>query len=241
MASTLLSCSSCGVIACRSADEARYPKYCLTAQTDPAVLDEAFEAYGLDDASKRIAQVAAGIEGEFHGRMTRVEETLEFINRMGYKKIGIATCVGLLGETKVFSKILTARQIDHYVAGCKVGAIDKSEIGIPDTQKLNGGCGHESMCNPILQARLLAEHGTDFNIVIGLCVGHDVLFLQNSAAPATVLIVKDRVLGHSPVTALYTATGAYSRFKAELAPPSTRRTASKPVTRRNPASTKGQP
>jgi len=31
-----------------------------------------------------------------------------------------------------------------------------------------------------------------------------------------VMIVKDRVLGHNPVQALYTADSIYSRFKKEL-------------------------
>ena len=80
----------------------------------------------------------------------------------------------------------------------------------------DGGCGHESMCNPIMQANVLEKEGSDFNIVIGLCVGHDTMFLKYSAAPTTVMIVKDRVLGHNPVAALYTANTIYSRFKEEL-------------------------
>lgn len=38
---------------------------------------------------------AADVEYEGYGRLTRVEETIEFAKRMGFKKIGIATCVGL--------------------------------------------------------------------------------------------------------------------------------------------------
>ena len=63
---------------------------------------------------------------------------------------------------------------------------------------------------------LFRSEGTDFNIVIGLCVGHDTLFLRHSAAPTTVMVVKDRVLGHNPAAALYQATTMYSRFKKEL-------------------------
>jgi uncharacterized metal-binding protein len=90
--------------------------------------------------------------------------------------------------------------------------VDKSVIGVPEGKKLNGGCGHESMCNPLMQAKALADQKTEFNIMIGLCVGHDSLFLRHSEAPVTVMIVKDRVLGHNPVAALYTARGMYSRF-----------------------------
>jgi len=59
------------------------------------------------------------------------------------------------------------------------------------------------MCSPLGQADLLNEAGTDFNIVMGLCVGHDALFCKHSKAPVTTLIAKDRVLAHNPAGALY--------------------------------------
>ena len=210
------SCADCSVLACRSRQEEKYPEFCLTENVDQQLLSEVVELYRNDEELGKIAVTSACIEGEFYGRLTRVEETLEFIRRMGYKKIGIASCVGLMQETGIFTKILRANGLDVYVAGCKVGAVDKTEIGVPNEKKLNGGCGHESMCNPIMQAKVLAAQGTDFNIVIGLCVGHDTLFLKYSQAPTTVMIVKDRVLGHNPIQALYTARGMYSRFKKEL-------------------------
>lgn len=209
-------CSDCGVLACRSRDEAKYPSYCLTEHVDQELLGEALQIYKDDEELGKLAKTSAEIEGEFYGRLTRVEETIELIRRMGYKKIGIASCVGLMNETRIFTKILKANKIDYYTVGCKVGAVDKMVIGVPEEKKLNRGCGHESMCNPIMQAKVLAAQGTDFNIVIGLCVGHDTLFLKHSEAPTTVMIVKDRVLGHNPVAALYTANSMYSRFKKEL-------------------------
>ncbi|MBW2121998.1 MAG: DUF1847 domain-containing protein, partial [Deltaproteobacteria bacterium] len=56
---------------------------------------------------------------------------------------------------------------------------------------------------------------TDFNILLGLCVGHDSLFLKYAEAFSTVLIVKDRVLGHNPAAALYTTDSYYARLKRE--------------------------
>lgn len=210
------SCADCAVLACHTRDESKYPSFCLTEQVDKPLLDEVVRIYQTDSELGNLARISAGIEGEFYGKLTRVEETIEFIKRMGYQKIGIASCIGLLSETRIFTKILKANKIQSYTVGCKLGAVDKSTIGIPDEDKLNRGCGHESMCNPIMQARVLESEGTDFNIVIGLCVGHDALFLKYSHAPTTVMIVKDRVLAHNPAAALYTATGMYSRFKKEL-------------------------
>ena len=61
----------------------------------------------------------------------------------------------------------------------------------------------EAMCNPMAQSLLLNRAGTQLNIILGLCIGHDIIFTQNSKAPVTTLVVKDRVLAHNPVGALY--------------------------------------
>ncbi|MDR1946487.1 MAG: DUF1847 domain-containing protein [Desulfovibrio sp.] len=201
------------MLSCRTRDEAKYPAFCLTKNTDAVLLRDALQSYADDPELLRIAYESAVLEADSYGKLTRVEETIEFIHRMKYRKIGIASCVGLMPETSVFSAILKREGVENYTAGCKIGAVDKTAVGVPEKKKLNGGCGHESMCNPVMQAKKLAEQKTDFNIVIGLCVGHDSLFLRHSEAPTTVMIVKDRVLGHNPVAALYTANGMYSRFK----------------------------
>ena len=68
------------------------------------------------------------------------------------------------------------------------------------------------MCNPILQAKLLNEAKTDLNLVGGLCGGHDSLFYKYSEALTTTVVTKDRVLGHNPAAALYTAESYYKRL-----------------------------
>lgn len=209
----VLSCADCGTAACRSNATEKFPKFCLTEEAGPEAAAESLRRYGANAEEEALVRNASILEAEFYCKMCRVEETIEFARRMGYKKIGIATCMGLLKEAGIFSRILKAKGIDHVAVCCKVGAIDKSEIGMGPDQKLNHGCGHESMCNPILQAETLHRHGTDFNVVMGLCVGHDSLFMRHSHAPVTVMVVKDRVLGHNPAAALYMAEGSYSRFK----------------------------
>ncbi|MBQ8332735.1 MAG: DUF1847 domain-containing protein [Clostridia bacterium] len=208
-----LTCAACAKRGCIRNNDEDFPEFCLTKSLDGDLLNESLDVYDNDELLGNIARVSAGIEGEFYGRLTRVEETIEFIKRIGAKKVGIATCVGLIPETKLFTKLLDKEKINYYAVGCKVGAIDKTRIGIPEESKLNRGCGHESMCNPVLQAKILNEQKTDINIMIGLCVGHDALFLKHVEAPTTVMIVKDRVLLHNPAAALYGSTGMYSRFK----------------------------
>jgi len=91
-----------------------------------------------------------------------------------------------------------------YTVMCKCGSIDKVELGVPEDYKIMGPGTFESGCNPILQAELLNRAGTDLNIIVGLCIGHDILFTKYSKAPVTTLIVKDRLTGHNPVISLYT-------------------------------------
>ena len=113
-------------------------------------------------------------------------------------------------EAKTLTKILENRGFDVVSVCCKAGALPKETIGISEEQKINGPGSFETMCSPITQAEILNSEETDFNIVVGLCVGHDSLFFKYSHAPTTVLIAKDRVFGHNPAAALY-LSGSYYR------------------------------
>lgn len=207
-----LTCADCRVKACFNREEEKYPSFCLTKEVDTELLEQAKEMYLNDEINHRLALVGAEVEANFYGKYTRVQETVEFIKRYGAKKVGIATCVGLLNEAGIFAKILKAHGIEYYAVGCKIGAVEKSEIGIPKENTLSKGEKYESMCNPIMQAKVLNKEKTDLNILIGLCVGHDSLFIRHSEAPVTVLIVKDRVTGHNPAVALYTKGSIYSKI-----------------------------
>lgn len=70
----------------------------------------------------------------------------------------------------------------------------------------------EPMCNPITQAKILNKAKTDFNIMLGLCIGHDSLFLKYVKGLTTVFPVKDRVTGHNPMVPLYTTRSYYQRM-----------------------------
>jgi uncharacterized metal-binding protein len=143
---------------------------------------------------------------------TRLEEIMEFSERMGYRRLGMAFCAGLKGEAEATEKIFSRRGFDVVSVVCKAGGVPKEEIGIGDADKIVPG-GPESMCNPVLQAMVLNEEGTEFNILLGLCVGHDSLFFRHADAPCTVLAVKDRLLGHNPLAAVYNADSYYRYLK----------------------------
>ena len=130
---------------------------------------------------------------------------MAFAENMHMKKLGIATCVGLLNESRTLARIFRDNGFEVYGIACKAGAQKKTSVGIPEECNAVG----VNMCNPILQAKMLNEAGTELNVVVGLCVGHDSLFYKYSDALCTTAVTKDRVLGHNPVAALYTAETYY--------------------------------
>jgi len=203
-------CTSCAIQNCYRKEE-KFPRFCLSERLEPDDLAEVLDLYRDDPHVSKIALAAAEIEGKYFGRLTRVEEIIAFAKAIGARKIGIAACVGLAAEARTFAGILEAKGLDSYGVVCKVGSVDKREIGIPEELKVQPG-SHEALCNPVMQARLLNKQGTDLNVVIGLCVGHDSLFIKYSEALVTTLITKDRVLGHNPAAALYTSGFYYKRL-----------------------------
>ena len=201
------SCIDCAVRNCDKMDKI-YPDFCLTTQMNQEVLEEAMTCY-QDEEVHRVTVAAAEVEYEHYCKYTRVEEIIEFARKIGAKKLGIATCVGLLKEIRILADILRKHGFQVYGVACKTGAQKKTSVGIPEKCNEIG----ENMCNPILQAKLLNRKKTDLNIVMGLCVGHDSLFYRYSDALVTTAVTKDRVLGHNPAAALYTADSYYAKIK----------------------------
>ncbi len=200
-----LTCVDCGTQNCKYKDRT-YPDFCLTTNLKEEDLQWALERYE-EERNHEIMVASAEVEYEGYGKWTRVQEIMEFARKIQAHKIGIANCIGLIHEARIFARILRANGFEVYSVICKVAGKAKSSIGIPKACESIGA----AMCNPILQARLLNEAQTDLNVVIGLCVGHDSLFYKYSEAYTTTLITKDRVTGNNPAAPLYTAHSYYRK------------------------------
>ena len=206
----LLSCMDCPTQNCSEPPGAVRPGFCLTDGVSTEELEELKRVYGdIDQLDGRLAIASAETEGQYYKKLTRLEEIVVFAKKIGAKKIGIASCTGLAAEAKVFAKVLENNGLIPYGVVCKVGMVEKEEIGIRPEDKVDD-CDH--ICNPILQARLLNRAGTELNVIVGLCVGHDSLFIRHSEAPVTTLITKDRVLCHNPAAAIYLSDSYYSNI-----------------------------
>jgi len=204
-------CAICGVKACSAEPGAKQPPGFCPMVVETELLEEVERVYLEQEEVRRLAAESARTESAGYCRATRVEEIMDFARRIGAQKLGIAHCIGLIHEARLARDIFLAGGFEVYTACCKVGSIAKEKIGLREEEKIRPG-QYEALCSPVGQAALLAKAGTQLNVVIGLCVGHDSLFFMHSRAPVTVLVAKDRVLGHNPIASLYTSHSYYGRL-----------------------------
>ena len=191
----------------------------LTREDVLAEANTEYEAQGISDFAHQASVQEAECYANRHQRpyvmqptKTRIVEVCEFAKKMGYKRLGLVFCIGLAREASVVDDIFGTYGFEVVSVVCKAGRTSKEIIDIEDKDKIFQGTD-EAMCNPIFQARLLNHEKTEFNILLGLCVGHDSLFLKYAEAPNTVLAVKDRVTGHNPLAAIYLAESYYQKIK----------------------------
>ena len=200
----MYNCAKCFQRGCTKQDMTKTLPECPSK--DAQIQEEAKALY-KEPENYKIAYCAALTEAGGYCQDTRLVEIIKFMHRAGYKKIGLAFCTGLFKEAQEVVKILEYNGFEVVSIICKTGAITKDFLGITDTQAVRGNCKTESMCNPIGQALLLNEQKTEFNLMLGLCVGHDTLFIKYFQVPMTALGVKDRGTGHNPLAGIYLAQG----------------------------------
>ncbi len=201
-------CSYCPRKRCFQGDLSQAPDFCPSL-TRTEVLQEARKRLE-EPENKRMAQDVARTWKDY-GKLTRVEETVLYAKLRGYKKLGLAFCVGLSQEAELFTNLLFNEGFEVVAVCCMCGTLSSEDIDLPEEDKILQGM-RQPMCNPIGQAAVLDGEGCELNILLGLCVGDDTLFIKHSKAPVTVLAVKDRVLAHNPLGALYTSKHIYTRL-----------------------------
>ncbi len=135
----------------------------------------------------------------------RISEMIAYAKFKEVKTIGIAGCIGLHDELRVITDYLKEAGFEVNTVMCKTGSLEKKEVGVPSRNRLTTEMGYGIgvvACNPVAQALLLNTHRTDLNCILGLCVGHDSVFIKHSDAPVVTLIAKDRTNAHNSVSIL---------------------------------------
>ena len=206
-----IQCSYCAKKSCFVGDLSQAPDFC-PSKLNPGLMVEAKER--LKDPDKRSMAQDVARTWKDYCKLTRVEETVLYARLRGFKKLGLAFCVGLSQEAELFTNLLINEGFEVVSVCCMCGALSSDDVGLPEEDKIVPGF-RQPMCNPIGQASVLDDNGCELNILLGLCVGDDTLFIKHSLAPVTILAVKDRVLAHNPLGALYTSRHIYTRLKTK--------------------------
>lgn len=167
---------------------------CYLEGKDCTGMKDEIAALYRDPEKRKIMEAAEGLEAEGTRLLTRVEELARFSQRMNYTHLGIAFCAGCAREASQLNTLLEPR-FTITSACCTMCGMEKKDVFPESTDDTRQ---KKVLCNPLGQAEILNRAETELNIVIGLCVGHDILFAQSSNAPVTTLVVKDRVLVNNP-------------------------------------------
>jgi uncharacterized metal-binding protein len=107
-----ISCASCIQVVCQSGRKDLAAPEC-PMQTDTGLIEKQLEKYA-GNHTQEFARQASIQEFECYLRLPdglttvkpRVLETMEFADKMGYKKLGLAFCGGLRNEARTVNQIL---------------------------------------------------------------------------------------------------------------------------------------
>jgi uncharacterized metal-binding protein len=180
-------CAKCSVNVCLVGDKEHGPEACPMHQDFPAA-----EALYVDPEIRHVARVAAQVEAIGYRRWRRAEEVIEFARRLGFHRLGVVFCRDMTDLAQRYMDVLQKNGFETISAGNPQGE-----------------------CEPVASARLCNDKGTELNILLGMCLGHDSLFVRNSRAWVTCLVAKDLFLVHNPVGALYGARASFSQALRE--------------------------
>ncbi len=199
MAKSTIMCNTCTRMECRHDYPQGIPAWCMAARFHD-VLESTKSEYAAPE-SVDIYTAAARVVSNGYGRWPRIQEAIEFARELKLRKIGLASCVALINELGLVSELFIGAGFEVVSAACQIGRVSPEARGVPLEVRDRRG----ATCNPIAQAEILNSQQTQLNFIIGLCLGHDILFNRYSKAPVSTLIVKDRVTGHNPAVALYSS------------------------------------
>jgi len=136
-------------------------KACYGGKDCTEIAEEVSKAYKDDAEVLKSLSVSARIESRYYMKKNRIEELILYAKAMGYKKLGVAFCIGLENEAEVICDILS-QHFDVSSVCCKVCGIDKSDFALEQVQAFR----KEAMCNPIGQAKIFNKEKTDLNIIL---------------------------------------------------------------------------
>jgi len=167
-------CAVCGSYVCRGGIRDAGPDFCPMHGEFPT-----FQDLYRKGPSVALLRNSALVEARGYGRWTRLREVGELSLLMGFRRVGLAHGPGTLKEATSAASYL-------------------SSMGLDPVLPPPGEAG-----DPPLQAEWFRRSETEMNVVVGLGVAAEALFVKSSHVPTVVLLARDLRLRHNPAAALY--------------------------------------
>jgi uncharacterized metal-binding protein len=199
-----IQCHQCKNNECLAQYPQGIPENCQ-AQKFPDLIEDSKRQY-LQPDTEKLHLAAAKVLKRGGYDWSRVQQCIEFARELGAQKVGLAVCVGLVREGREFARFLDRAGFRVISVACMVGGLKAQQTGIPDEWVNPLGIS----CNPIAQAEVMNQEGTELNFIYGLCVGHDTIFIKRSNAPVTYIVAKDMVTGNNPGAVLMSPQKTWS-------------------------------
>lgn len=181
-----MDCVRCAAKTCRTTNSCGAEKF---------KKDELIASYSVIENQKIIQVAASIVDNGRAGTLSRIQEIIEFIKSMQYGRVGLAYCYGMELDAARLKVHFKEDGINLITVSCTVGGVAQDEVN-------SESCIHKVSCNPLGQALQLNAEKVDLVIVMGICLGHDILLQRNLQADSTTLIVKDRIFNHNPLLGL---------------------------------------
>jgi len=179
-----MNCTTCSDKVCR--------KNQTSCEREVFEKTEVIGQYQEQNTSEIVKAAAELVDAGRAGTLSRMEEIIEYAKLMKYQKIGIAYCYGMEQYAKAIETLLTDEWFDVSAVSCSVGGLKQSEVN-------DSSCIYKVSCNPLGQAEQLNAEEIDLTLVVGICLGHDILLNRNLKMDFTTLVVKDRKNNHAPL------------------------------------------
>lgn len=177
-------CAECKGFYCRGGHTEASPDECPMRGDFPA-----YENLYREEEARHLLAQSARVESKGYCRWTRLQELREFSSLMGYRRIGLAHCPDMGREAGRVGWALREMGLDPILPS------------------------QDSAQDPITQSEFFSDRDTELNVLAGMCVSHEAIFLRATHAPTVSLIARDTRLHHNPAAGLYTSR---SYLKSQL-------------------------
>lgn len=190
-----MDCTLCNTKKCRDLE---------VCNAQVADQNKLIEQYQVSEVQGLVQSAAELVDNGRAGTLSRLQEIIEFSRQMNYKRLGLAYCYGMETDAKALAQYLKDKGFKLSAVSCTTGALGQDKVN--NNSNLKG-----VSCNPVGQAEQLNNENVDMVIVMGLCLGHDIIFQKKVNAPVTTLVVKDRVYQHNPMEEINKIRKEYER------------------------------